>query len=113
MIAIDFCQARSCFGADCLAYRGQRQRERTLGVGLYVEPGLNAEPELIKRLLRRSIEASHATTSTGVAHQMPSGIAFQVHTVAGEDGSTTYEALYCGDEPVDGLLAKSPVYAAP
>ncbi|MBB4922258.1 hypothetical protein FHR34_001251 [Kitasatospora kifunensis] len=112
MITLDFCPATPCPGHDCPDYQAQRRRERTLGLALHVDSGLTAEEAQVERLLRRALQSSHPTTSTGVAHHMPDA-PFQVHTVAAGDGSTIYAAVYCGDQPVDELLAKSPVYVAP
>lgn len=110
MITLDFCPATPCAGHDCPNRQAQLDREQTLALACFVEPELAHTPEQVERLLRRALELSRPTTSTGVAHQMPDA-PFQIHMVASDDRGTVYEAVYCGDEAVDELLERAPLYA--
>lgn len=113
MITLDFCPVAPCQGMDCPTYQAHIQREWTLSLGLNVEAGIPIDAQILKavrRTLGNALASSHPTTSDGIAHRMPDDVAFYVHTLACIDGSTTYAAVYCGDEPVDELLERAPLY---
>lgn len=109
MITLDFCPSVPCAGHDCPNYQEHTQRDRTFGLGYYVEAGITVSLDYIEESLRASLLLSRPTTAAGTAHRMPDA-SFLIHTLREDDGSVVYEAVYCGNTPVDELLSKAPLF---